>query len=139
MGLALGKAVLLMAVVFIAARLAKRYPLRRLFRPGAVLQRFVAKLKGKETLFAVVLVFVIAFASFSEFLGLDFVVGAFFGSMLLSHELLGKENFEEIQKTASNVTMGFLGRFSLPRLDWNSTRAPYRIGHFIFAILRRHS
>ncbi|HUI78083.1 MAG TPA: cation:proton antiporter, partial [Bryobacteraceae bacterium] len=47
--------------------------------------------------------------SFSEFLGLDFVVGAFFGSMLLSHNLLGKANFEEIRKTASNVTMGFLG------------------------------
>jgi Kef-type K+ transport system membrane component KefB len=40
---------------------------------------------------------------------MDFVVGAFFGSMLLSHELLGRRNFLEIQRTASNVTMGFLG------------------------------
>jgi len=109
MGLALAKALLFMAVVFIAARLFKRYPKAILFRPGGAIQRFFSKLKGKETLFAVVLVFVIAFASFSEFLGLDFVVGAFFGSMLLSHELLGRANFEEIEKTASNVTMGFLG------------------------------
>jgi Kef-type K+ transport system membrane component KefB len=109
MGLALGKALVFMVVVLVAARLVKRYPLGRLFRPGASIHRFFAKLKGKETLFAIVLVFVIAFASFSEFLGLDFVVGAFFGSMLLSHELLGRSNFEEIQKTASNVTMGFLG------------------------------
>ncbi len=109
MGLALAKALLFMAVVFIAARLVKRYPLGRFFRPGAAIHRFLARLKGKETLFAVVLVFVIAFASFSEFLGLDFVIGAFFGSMLLSHQLLGRANFEEIEKTASNVTMGFLG------------------------------
>jgi Kef-type K+ transport system membrane component KefB len=109
MGLALAKALLFMVVVFIAARLVKRYPLGKRFRPGASLHRFFAKLKGKEALFAIVLVFVIAFASFSEFLGLDFVVGAFFGSMLLSHELLGRANFEEIEKTASNVTMGFLG------------------------------
>jgi len=108
-GLALGKALLFMVVVFIAARLVKRYPLGRLFRPGGSMQRFFAKLNGKEALFAIVLLFVIAFASFSEFLGLDFVIGAFFGSMLLSHELLGKTNFEEIEKTASSVTMGFLG------------------------------
>ena len=108
-GWALSKAVLFMAVIFIVARLAKRYSVARLLRPGGALERFFRRLKGKETLFAVVLLFVIAFASFSEFLGLEFVVGAFFGSMLLSHELLGRANFEEISKTASNVTMGFLG------------------------------
>lgn len=109
MGMALAKALVFMVVVFIAARLFKRYPKAKLFRPGGAMHRLFSKLKGKETLFAIVLVFVIAFASFSEFLGLDFVVGAFFGSMLLSHELLGRANFEEIEKTASNVTMGFLG------------------------------
>jgi len=108
-GLALVKALVLMSVVFLAARLAKRYSLGRFLYSRRRIERFFGKLKGSETLFAVVLVFVIAFASFSEFLGLDFVVGAFFGSMLLSHNLLGKANFEEIRKTASNVTMGFLG------------------------------
>jgi len=107
-GLALVKALLLMSVVLLAARLAKRYSGRFLYSRSGT-ERLLSKLKGSETLFAVVLVFVIAFASFSEFLGLDFVVGAFFGSMLLSHQLLGKANFEEIRKTASNVTMGFLG------------------------------
>jgi len=107
-GWAAGKALVLLTVVFLAARLAKRFSAGRLSRPGK-LQRAISKLKGSETLFAIVLVFVIAFASFSEFMGLDFVVGAFFGSMLLSHELLGRTNFEEIRKTASNVTMGFLG------------------------------
>ncbi len=106
---ALCKALLFMSVIVIAARLAKRYSRGRFRRSRGALQSVLAKVKGTESIFAVVLVFVIAFASFSEVLGLDFVVGAFFGSMLLSHQLLGRANFEEIQKTASNVTMGFLG------------------------------
>jgi Kef-type K+ transport system membrane component KefB len=108
-GWALCKAILFMTVIVIAARLAKRYTVGRFKRSRSALDRILAKVKGKESIFALVLLFVIAFASFSEFLGLDFVVGAFFGSMLLSYQILGRTNFEEIQKTASNVTMGFLG------------------------------
>jgi Kef-type K+ transport system membrane component KefB len=134
-GMALGKALVFMAVVFIAARLAKRYPLARFFRPGGAIHRFFAKLKGKETLFAIVLVFVIAFASFSEFLGLDFVVGAFFGSMLLSHELLGKRNFEEIEKTASNVTMGFLGPIFFAAIGLEFDARTLENWTLVFAIL----
>jgi Kef-type K+ transport system membrane component KefB len=108
-GWALCKALLFMSVIVIAARAAKRYTRGRFVRSRTRLDRFIDKVKGKESLFAVVLLFVIAFASFSEVLGLDFVVGAFFGSMLLSHQIFGRKNFEEIQKTAASVTMGFLG------------------------------
>jgi Kef-type K+ transport system membrane component KefB len=134
-GLALGKALLFMVVVFIAARLVKRYPLGRLFRPGGSMQRFFAKLNGKEALFAIVLLFVIAFASFSEFLGLDFVIGAFFGSMLLSHELLGKTNFEEIEKTASSVTMGFLGPIFFAAIGLEFDARTLENWPLVFAIL----
>src|SRR5580692_1370415 len=134
-GLALGKALLFMVVVFIAARLVKRYPLGRLFRPGGSMQRFFAKLNGKEALFAIVLLFVIAFASFSEFLGLDFVIGAFFGSMLLSHELLGKTNFEEIEKTASSVTMGFLGPIFFAAIGLEFDAHTLQNWPLVFAIL----
>lgn len=107
-GKTLGKAVLFMAVVAIAARLIRRYSPSRIFRSPSI-EKFLGKLKGRESRFAVVLLFVIAFASFSEFLGLDFVVGAFFGSMLLTHEALGPQVFDQIQETASSVTVGFLG------------------------------
>lgn len=108
-GLALGKALVFMAAVLVVARLIKRYTVKRLFVSGKLVDRLRAKLKGKESLFAGVLLFVIAFAALSQLLGLDFIVGAFFGSMLLSYTVLGKANYEEVQKTASNVTMGFLG------------------------------
>jgi Kef-type K+ transport system membrane component KefB len=65
-------------------------------------------LRVKEPVFAATLVFVIVFAALAEALGLHFVVGAFFGSVLLNHELLGQQQFEQARKTASAVSMGFL-------------------------------
>lgn len=110
-GWAFCKALLFMAVVVIAARLIRRYYRARFLRSSIAIafEKFLLKLKGKESIFAIVLVFVIAFASFSEAVGLDFIVGAFFGSMLMSYQLLGPANFNEVRKTASDVTMGFLG------------------------------
>ena len=109
MGLALVKAVMFMAGVVLVARVVKRYSPQRFLWSRNPFDRLLVRLKGKESAFAVVLLFVIAFASFSQALGLQFVVGAFFGSMLLSYEVLGKDKFLEVQKTASDVTMGFLG------------------------------
>ncbi|HEV2215516.1 MAG TPA: cation:proton antiporter [Terracidiphilus sp.] len=108
-GLAFCKALLFMTVVFTVVKLVRRFfPLRIMHTPTAF-DKLLARLRGKESAFAIVLLFVIAFASFSQALGLDFVVGAFFGSMLLSHQVLGRDNFERVEMTASNVTMGFLG------------------------------
>jgi Kef-type K+ transport system membrane component KefB len=108
-GRSLGKALLFMLVVAVVARLTRRFSFASFLRSVNIFDKMAGKLKGNESRFALVLLFVIAFASFSEFLGLDFVVGAFFGSMLLTNEVLGPENFAQIERTASNVTMGFLG------------------------------
>ena len=108
-GKSLGKALLFMTVFAFAARMARRYGRSRFLRTSSIFEKMLSKLRGNESRFAIVLLFVIAFASFSEVLGLDFVVGAFFGSMLLSNEAIGRENFLRIQDTASNVAMGFLG------------------------------
>jgi Kef-type K+ transport system membrane component KefB len=67
-----------------------------------------SRLRVKEPVFAATLLFVIVFAALAEALGLHFVVGAFFGSVLLSHELLGPQQFEQARRTASAVSMGFL-------------------------------
>ena len=66
------------------------------------------RLKVKEPVFAATLTFVVVFAALAEALGLHFIVGAFFGSVLLSHELLGPQKFEQARRTASAVSMGFL-------------------------------
>jgi Kef-type K+ transport system membrane component KefB len=67
-----------------------------------------SRVRVKEPVFAATLLFVVVFAALAEALGLHFVVGAFFGSVLLSHELLGPQQFEQARKTASAVSMGFL-------------------------------
>jgi Kef-type K+ transport system membrane component KefB len=119
----LGKALIFMAVFAIAARLVRRYSPARLLKSTGPIERILSSFKGDEVRFASILLFVIAFASFSEFLGLDFVVGAFFGSMLLSHEALGKSNFKKIEQTASSVTMGFVGPvfFAAIGLEFNAS------------------
>lgn len=136
-GRSLGKAVLFMAVFAIAARLIRRYSPARFLRTTGMFERLMDTLKGNESRFAIVLLFVIAFAGFSEFLGLDFVVGAFFGSMLLSHEALSEANFKQIEQTASSITMGFLGPifFAVIGLEFNiSSLQNWRLTLAILAV-----
>jgi len=71
-------------------------------------ENFLVFLKGKESLFAVVMLFVLIFASLSELVGLHFVIGAFFGAILLPREMVGIENFNKVQQNTSSITMGFL-------------------------------
>ncbi len=77
-------------------------------RSRQAVTRVIGTLRGKETLFALTVAFVLLFATLSETVGLHFVVGTFFGGILLSRRVIGRQNFEEVQKTASAVAMGFL-------------------------------
>ncbi|HEV2386909.1 MAG TPA: cation:proton antiporter, partial [Candidatus Acidoferrales bacterium] len=134
---ALTKALVFMVSIVAVSRLIRRYiPRRRPFARAKV-DQWVAKLKGKESLFAGVFLFVVAFAAFSQLLGLDFIIGAFFGSVLLSNEVIGRTNFENVQKTAANVTMGFLGPifFAAIGLQFDaSTLVNWGLGTAILAV-----
>lgn len=72
------------------------------------LDKLIKVMKGKESLFAVVFAFILIFASVSELVGLHFVVGAFFGAMLISRARIGEDNFKNFEKTTNSITMGFL-------------------------------
>ena len=65
-------------------------------------------LKGRESNFAVIMVFILIFASISELLGLHFIIGAFFSAIVLNKTILGEENFEHFHKTTTSMTFGFL-------------------------------
>jgi Kef-type K+ transport system membrane component KefB len=105
-GMSVVKVLLFMAAVLLAGEaLNKAAAMAHLDR----FREFVgSRLRVKEPVFAATLVFVIVFAALAEVLGLHFVVGAFFGSVLLNHDLLGREQFEQARRTASAVSMGFL-------------------------------
>lgn len=72
------------------------------------IDRLISFFRGKESLFALFFVFVLLFATFTESLGLHFIVGAFFASMLISDKIIGKRNLKRIENTTSHIAMGFL-------------------------------
>lgn len=72
------------------------------------LNKVLSVLKGKESLFAIFFVFILIFASITESIGLHFIIGAFFASMLISKELVGEKHLESIHNTTNGMAIGFL-------------------------------
>lgn len=72
------------------------------------LNTILAFLKGKESLFAVFFVFILIFATMTESIGLHFIIGAFFASMLISKDLVGEKHLETFHNTTNSMAMGFL-------------------------------
>ncbi len=70
--------------------------------------RFLHYLRGEESIFALVILFVLIFSSISELMGLHFVVGAFFGAILLPRSMFASRDLERVQRSLSGITMGFL-------------------------------
>jgi Kef-type K+ transport system membrane component KefB len=105
-GMPAAKVVLFMAAVVLAGKAINKAA--AMAHLDKLRESIGNSLRVKEPVFAATLLFVIVFAALAEALGLHFVVGAFFGSVLLSHELLGPAQFEQARKTASAVSMGFL-------------------------------
>jgi Kef-type K+ transport system membrane component KefB len=70
--------------------------------------QFMHYLRGKESLFALVIVFVLLFSSVAEGLGLHFIVGAFFGAVLLPRSIFAKGDFKKVKEATSGITIGFL-------------------------------
>jgi Kef-type K+ transport system membrane component KefB len=105
-GMPTAKVVLFMVAVVLAGKVINRAA--AMARLHKWREKIGSRLRVKEPVFAATLLFVIVFAALAEALGLHFVVGAFFGSVLLSHELLGPQKFEQARRTASAVSMGFL-------------------------------
>ncbi len=99
-------------IIFISLLSLAYFLIRKVLRKGNYIQesldRLVSLLKSKESLFALFFVFVLLFSTVTENLGLHFIVGAFFASLLISDSLIGKNNLKAIETTTSNMAMGFL-------------------------------
>ncbi|MCW5611877.1 MAG: cation:proton antiporter [Rubrivivax sp.] len=63
---------------------------------------------GPEALFGIVIVFVLAFGSLSEVLGFHFVIGAFFGALLLEQRHFVAARYEDLRRTLNSIAGGFL-------------------------------
>jgi Kef-type K+ transport system membrane component KefB len=63
---------------------------------------------GNEALFGLLLLLVLVFGSVSAALGFHFVIGAFFGALLLDRKFFLPSRYKELELTLSSITGGFL-------------------------------
>ena len=105
MGFIVLKNVLFVGLVFAVATLLKQSA--RLGRASvSFMQRFVGKLRGQEASFAVCIATALGLAAAAEALGIHFAVGAFYGGLLITPQLLGSVQFNRVRNATSSVTFG---------------------------------
>ena len=63
---------------------------------------------GKEAIFGIGVLFVLGFSTLSESLGFHFIIGAFFGGLLLNKDIIGTTAFLSMNRTLGAVTNHFL-------------------------------
>lgn len=128
-----GKLVLLGTVI-----LGFNWFLEKLERSGVhihyVPERLLA-LFGSEALLGIVVIFVLVFASVSEILGFHFVIGAFFGALLISKEYFLASRFEELEKALATVTGGFLAPIFFAGLGLEFGIGRMRSAPFVVTVL----
>jgi Kef-type K+ transport system membrane component KefB len=94
-------------ILYLAYKFFK-YAKRRVNMINPRVNAFIRLMRGKESFFAIVILFVLFFSSISEVLGLHFVVGAFFGAILIPRTLISKQDFDRVYRSISGISMGFL-------------------------------
>ena len=85
--------------------------IQKLIDKGIHLERASEKLVdliGNEALFGILLLFVLIFGSVSAALGFHFVIGAFFGALLIDRKFFLASRYHEFDLTLRSITGGFL-------------------------------
>ena len=85
--------------------------LHKLIERGIRIEKMSEKLVdlvGNEALFGILMLFVLIFGSVSEALGFHFVIGAFFGALLIDRQFFLASRYDELDLTLRSVTEGFL-------------------------------
>ena len=78
---------------------------------GAIAKRLVGgseKLLSHGASFSVPLILVFGFSLFAEFLGMHFVIGTFFGSVIVAEHVYPKQEGERLRESIGAVSKGFL-------------------------------
>lgn len=112
--------------------------LTTLDRKGIAVSRVpehLVRLFGNDALFGIVIVLVLFFASISEMLGFSFVIGAFFGAMLIDKELFLASRYTELELTMASVSKGFLAPLFFASLGLAFSLTQMQSVPFIVAVL----
>ncbi|OFZ19755.1 MAG: sodium:proton antiporter [Bdellovibrionales bacterium RBG_16_40_8] len=90
---------------------------------------------GNEALFGIVILFVLVFGSVSETLGFHFVIGAFFGALLIDREFFFASRYSELERTIGSITSGFLGPVFFAYIGLEFNIAEVRSVEFLLAVI----
>jgi len=74
---------------------------------AARLASFMSRVKSKEAQFSIAIIVAMYFAVMAEFLGLSYIIGAFYGGLIFSPMIIGEMNFAAIRRGTSGIAMGF--------------------------------
>lgn len=100
------KLILLMTLIVSISVLIKQ-----VIQRGILIDQLSEKLVtiiGNEALFGLLLLLVLVFGSVSAALGFHFIIGAFFGALLIDRTFFSPERYKELELTLSSITGGFL-------------------------------
>ena len=82
----------------------------------------LVKFFGKEALLGIVVLFALTFGSIAELLGTHFVIGAFFGALLLDKKLFLANRYKDIELSLASIASRiFVSCFFALILDSNLT------------------
>jgi Kef-type K+ transport system membrane component KefB len=95
----------------------------------------LVQLVGNEALFGILILFVLAFGSISEILGFHFVIGAFFGALLIDRNFFLPARYEEIERTLASITAGFLAPVFFAYLGLEFNIAKMQSVAFVVSVL----
>lgn len=96
--------------IFLAVMLGLHFLIRTLERTkiwSQVRESFASNWRSKGAGFALLMVLLVGAALFSQFLGLTFVIGAFYAGLLVTSESAGAEAHESISTVFDVITWGF--------------------------------
>ena len=83
---------------FIIKKIKHRRPIKFLSQPNI--------LKSKEIGFGLLLISAFAISLIAENIGLHFVIGAFFAGLIIYDQIIGKKNFEKVNRVFTTITFG---------------------------------
>lgn len=105
--------------IFLEKMIDKGFHIERV--PEKIIKTF-----GNEALFGMVVLFVLVFGSVSEVLGFHFIIGAFFGALMIDQKFFLVRRYKELEKTIDSVSAGFLAPvfFAYIGLEFNFSALP---------------
>ncbi len=107
MGLVVAKVLGFVAVILLVGVGLGRLGRTKEDAPSAM-ERLLRKLKAPESAFALCIALALLLGAAAEALGITFAVGVFYAGLLITPQLVGREQFNQIRRSISAVSYGLL-------------------------------